>query len=123
MKHNIDRKFLLLSVLHLLEIKMLRKFIGQIKTELFSNEFHVYSYCYYTCYNKITHKIQKTHSINFFKNTKTRETFFLILRRKKSGQICQSYDVINIFSKREATIPIRLLKDAEFKKLFGLFFA
>jgi hypothetical protein len=34
--------------------------------------------------------------------------------RKKLGQICQSYDVINIFSKWEATIPIRLFDKAYF---------
>jgi hypothetical protein len=32
--------------------------------------------------------------------------------RKKLGQICQNYDVINIFSKWEATIPIRLFDRA-----------
>jgi hypothetical protein len=33
------------------------------------------------------------------------------------GQICQSYDVINIFSKWEATIPIRLFDKAYFSGL------
>jgi hypothetical protein len=33
------------------------------------------------------------------------------------GQICQSYDVINIFSKWEATIPIRLFEKAYFSGL------
>jgi hypothetical protein len=32
----------------------------------------------------------------------------------KLGQICQSYDVINIFSKWEVTIPIRLFDKAFF---------
>jgi hypothetical protein len=36
---------------------------------------------------------------------------------KKLGQICQSYDVINIFSKWEATIPIRLFDRAYFSGL------
>jgi hypothetical protein len=31
---------------------------------------------------------------------------------KKLGQICQSYDVINIFFKCEDTIPIRLFDRA-----------
>jgi hypothetical protein len=37
---------------------------------------------------------------------------------KKLGQICQSYDVINIFSKWEATIPIRLCYRAYFSELY-----
>jgi hypothetical protein len=54
---------------------------------------------------------------------KQTNSFFLILRlltylyRKKNCQICQSYDVINIFFKWEATIPIRLFDRAYF---FGL---
>jgi hypothetical protein len=60
-------------------------------------------------YDKITHKIHKTHSIDFSKNPKRRQTVFKILRHlsyieKKIGQIGQSYDVINIFFKGEATI-------------------
>jgi hypothetical protein len=37
--------------------------------------------------------------------------------QKKLGQICQSYDVINIFFKWEATIPIRLFDRAYFPGL------
>jgi hypothetical protein len=37
--------------------------------------------------------------------------------RKKVGQICQSYDVINILFKWEATIPIRLFDGAYFSGL------
>jgi hypothetical protein len=33
------------------------------------------------------------------------------------GQICQSYDLINIFSKWEATIPIRLFDNPYFPGL------
>jgi hypothetical protein len=36
---------------------------------------------------------------------------------KKLGQICESYDVINIFSKWEATISIRLFDRAHFSGL------
>jgi hypothetical protein len=48
--------------------------------------------------------------------------FFLILRlltyiEKKLGHICQSYDVIKIFSKWEATIPITLFDGAYFSGL------
>jgi hypothetical protein len=62
-------------------------------------------------YNKITHKMHETHSINFWKkNAKTHQKCLstYVYRKKKLGQICQSYDVINIFVKWEVTIPIRL---------------
>jgi hypothetical protein len=39
---------------------------------------------------------------------------FLTYIEQKLGQICQSYDVINIFSKWEATILIRLFDRAYF---------
>jgi hypothetical protein len=47
---------------------------------------------------------------------------FLTYIGNKLGQICQSYDVITlrvitIFSKREATIPIRSFDRANFSRL------
>jgi hypothetical protein len=41
----------------------------------------------------------------------------LTYTEKKLGQICQSYDAINIFFKREATIPITLFDRAYFSGL------
>jgi hypothetical protein len=44
--------------------------------------------------------------------------FFNVGIEKKLGQICQSYDdIINIFFKWEATIPIRLFDRAYFSEL------
>jgi hypothetical protein len=48
-------------------------------------------------------------------NTRISET--PCMYRKKMGQICQSYDVINIFSKWKATIPIILFDKAYFSGL------
>jgi hypothetical protein len=66
------------------------------------------------------HKIYKTHSINIWKKKckNTSQFFFnsafFNVYRKKLGQFCQNYDVINIFSKWEATIRIRLFDRAYF---------
>jgi hypothetical protein len=82
-----------------------------------------------TYHQTLKHKIKKkihhdnhnlsNHVLIFEKNTKTRQTAFKILRlltyvEKKLGQICESYDVINIFSKWDAAIPIRLFDKAYF---------